>query len=122
MAGINPRLTTTVEDYFEDLRRIRASGGGTGERSYYPPLTNLLNAVGGSLKPKVFCISELAQQGAGHPDLGLYGARQVQRGNRREGQAPEGGVVEVKPAGDDAWLTAESSQVSQYWDRYRLYW
>ena len=120
MAGINPRLTTTVEDYFEDLRRIRASGGGTGERSYYPPLTNLLNAVGGSLKPKVFCISELAQQGAGHPDLGLYGARQVQRGNRREGQAPEGGVVEVKPAGDDAWLTAESSQVSQYWDRYRL--
>ena len=76
--------------------------------------------MGGSLKPKVFCISELAQQGAGHPDLGLYGARQVQRGNRREGQAPEGGVVEVKPAGDDAWLTAESSQVSQYWDRYRL--
>ena len=120
MAGINPRLTTAVEAYFEDLRRIRASGGGTGERSYYPPLTNLLNAVGGSLKPKVFCISELAQQGAGHPDLGLYGARQVQRGKRREGQAPEGGVVEVKPAGDDAWLTAESSQVSQYWGRYRL--
>ena len=120
MAGINPRLTTAVETYFEDLRRIRASGGGTGERSYYPPLTNLLNAVGASLKPKVFCISELAQQGAGHPDLGLYGARQVQKGKRREGQAPEGGVVEVKPAGDDAWLTAESSQVSQYWDRYRL--
>ena len=29
-------------------------------------------------------------------------------------------MVEVKPAGDDAWLTAESSQVSRYWDRYRL--
>ena len=28
--------------------------------------------------------------------------------------------MEVKPAGDDAWLTAESSQVSQYWDHYRL--
>ena len=120
MAGLIPKLAAAVETYFEDLRRIRASGGGTGERSYYPPLTNLLNAVGASLKPKVFCISELAQQGAGHPDLGLYGTRQVQKGKRREGQAPEGGVVEVKPAGDDAWLTAESSQVSQYWGRYRL--
>ena len=29
-------------------------------------------------------------------------------------------MVEVKPAGDDAWLTAESDQVSRYWDRYRL--
>jgi len=29
-------------------------------------------------------------------------------------------VVEVKPAGDDAWLTAESDQVSRYWQRYRL--
>ena len=68
----------------------------------------------------MFCVSELAQQGAGHPDLGLYAAKQVQRGQPRDGQAPECGVVEVKPAGDDAWLTAESSQVSRYWDRYRL--
>ena len=29
-------------------------------------------------------------------------------------------MVEVKPVGDDAWLTAESDQVSKYWDRYRL--
>ena len=28
--------------------------------------------------------------------------------------------MEVKPAGDDAWLTAEGAQVSRYWDRYRL--
>ena len=81
MAGLHPKLATVVEAYFEGLRRIRASGGGTGERSSYPPLTNLLNAVGASLKPKVFCISQVwAQQGAGHPDLGLYGARQVQKG------------------------------------------
>ena len=120
LAGTTTKLTAAVEDYLADLRRIRASGGATGERSYYPPLTNLLNAVGGSLRPKVFCVSELAQQGAGHPDLGLYAARQVQKGQPRQGQAPESGVVEVKPAGDDAWLTAESSQVSRYWDRYRL--
>ena len=91
-----------------------------GSGPNYPPLTNLLNAVGTTLKSKVFCISELAQQGAGHPDIGLYGAKQVQRGKPREGQAPECGVVEVKSASDDAWLTAESEQVSRYWDRYRL--
>ena len=97
MAATERKLTAAVEEYLDDLRRIRASGGGTDERSYYPPLTNLLNAVGGSLRPKVFCVSELAQQGAGHPDLGLYAARQVQRGRPRNGQTPEAGVVEVKP-------------------------
>ena len=120
MAGTNEKLTAAVEDYLDDLRKIRSSGGATGERSYYPPLTNLLNAVGSTLKPKVFCVSELAQQGAGHPDLGLYAAKQMQRGRQREGQLPEGGVVEVKPIGDDAWLIADSAQVSKYWDRYRL--
>ena len=120
MAATERKLTAAVEEYLADLRRIRASGGGTDERSYYPPLTNLLNAVGGSLRPRVFCVSELAQQGAGHPDLGLYAARQVQRGRPRNGQAPEAGVVEVKPVQDDAWLTAESAQVSRYWERYSL--
>ena len=120
MPTITTKLTTAVEEYFSDLRRIRASGGATGERSYYPALTNLLNAVGGSLKPQVFCVSELAEQGAGHPDLGLYARRQVQKGRPRRGQVPERGVVEVKPSGDDAWLTASSDQVSRYWGRYRL--
>ena len=119
MAGT--RLTTAVESYFAELRRMRASGGATGELSTYPALSNLLNAVGGVLKPKVFCVSQLAQQGAGHPDFGLYAAKQVQKGGQpREGQLPECGVVEVKPADDDAWLTAESAQVSRYWDKYRL--
>ena len=120
MATTNAKLTATVETYFSDLRRLRASGGATGERSTYPPLTALLNAVGATLKPKVFCVSELADHGAGHPDLGLYAARQAPRGRVREGQVPERGVVEVKSADDDAWLTAESDQVSRYWGRYRL--
>ena len=93
------KLKSAIEAYLDDLRRIRASGGATGERSYYPPLSNLLNAIGGTLRPKVFCVGELAQQGAGHPDFGLYAAKQVQRGRPRDGQMPEYGVVEVKPAG-----------------------
>ncbi len=115
----NP-LTAAAEHYFADLQRIRASGGATGERSVYTPIANLLNAVGGALKPKVFCIGELADQGAGHPDFGLYAARQVQRGRPRDGQTPECGVVEVKSAGADAGLTATSSQVSRYRARYRV--
>ena len=120
MPPTNPKLTAAVEEYLSDLRRVRASGGATSERSYYPALTNLLNAVGGALRPKVFCVSEMAQQGAGHPDIGLFAAKQVQKGQPKQGQTPEGGVVEVKAANDDAWLTAESGQVSRYWDRYRL--
>ena len=120
MAGTNTKLTTAVETYFADLCRVRASGGATGERSSYGPLANLLNAVGATLRPKVFCVGELADQGAGHPDFGLYAAKQVQKGRPREGQTPERGVIEVKPADDDAWLTAADDQVSRYWGRYRL--
>ena len=138
MTGASTRLTAAVEAYFAELRRIRASGGATGERSSYAPLANLLDAVGATLKPKVFCVGELADQGAGHPDFGLYTAKQVQRGRPREGQIPERGVVEVKASGGgastgggaasgdgastgrDVWLTAAGEQVSRYWNRYRL--
>ena len=120
MTKTTTRLTTAVENYLTDLQRVRASGGGTGERSSYGPLANLLNTIGGVLKPRVFCVGELADQGAGHPDFGLYAAKQVQKGRPRAGQVPEGGVVEVKAPGDDAWLTAVGAQVSRYWDRYGL--
>ena len=120
MAATNNKLTTAVEAYFADLRRVHASGGATGELSYYPALDALLSAVGSSLKPKVYPVNNLADQGAGHPDFGLYAAKQVQRGRPREGQAPERGVVEVKHAGDSAWVTAEGDQVTRYWGRYRL--
>ena len=120
MPATPTKLTAVVEAYLSDLRRLRASGGATGELSTYPALANLLNGVGATLRPKVFCVVELANQGAGHPDIGLYAAGQVQRGKPRKGQSPERGVVEVKGPGDDAWLTSESVQVGGYWDKYRL--
>ena len=120
MAATGRKLTAVVEEYLTELRLIRATGGGTGELSYYPPLNNLLNAVGSSLRPRVHCVSQLAQQGAGHPDFGLYAARQVSKGQPKQGQVPEGGVMEVKAAGDDAWITADGRQVSRYWEPYRL--
>ena len=114
------KLTTAVERYFTDLRRIRATGGGTGERSSYGPLANLLNAVGASLKPKVFCVSELADQGAGHPDFGLYEAKQVQKGRPRQGQTPERGVVEVKTPAENMGASQVRGQVVRYLNRYSL--
>ena len=120
MGGTSTKLTTAVETYLDDLRRVRASGGATGERSSYGPLANLLNAVGATLRPKVFCVGELADQGAGHPDFGLYTAKQVQRGRPREGQAPERGVVEVKSPHEDLRARAVREQVTRYWGRYRL--
>ena len=114
------KLKQAVELYLTDLRNIRATGAATGERSFYPALNNLFNAVGSALTPQVFCVGELAEQGAGHPDFGLYTKRQLQKGKPRPGQVPERGVVEVKPVEDDAWLTASGEQASKYWSKYRL--
>ena len=87
MAGRNKKLVAAVEAYFADLRRVRASGGGTGERSHYPALANFLGSVGQGLKPKVFCVLEGADQGAGHPDYALYTAKQGQKGRPRGGRS-----------------------------------
>jgi len=91
MAGSGKKLTATVETCLGDLRRVRASGGATAERSMYVPLANLRNGVGATLQPRVFCVQDLADQGAGHPDFGLSAAGQVQKGKPREGQTPERG-------------------------------
>ena len=113
------KLKQAAEAYFTDLRLVRSSGGATDERSLYVPLANLLNAVGGTLRPKVFCVQDLANQGAGHPDFGLYTTQQVQKGKPKSGQKPERGVIEVKPVADDAWLISASDQVTGYWKEYR---
>ena len=120
MPANTSRLTSIVEDYFKDLRRVHASGGATAERSTYSALANLIDAVGATLRPKVFCVPEIADHGAGHPDFGLYSAGQVQRGRPRQGQNPERGVVEVKAPDEDVSLTARGSQVSGYREKYGL--
>jgi hypothetical protein len=114
------KLEEIVASYFGDLRDKRGLGAGTPERSYYPAVAKLLDAIGLQLKPKVLCLSDLGNTGAGQPDFGLYAANQVQRGEPRKGQVPERGVIEMKPVKDDAWLTANTKQVSRYWGAYRL--
>ncbi|MGH6846429.1 MAG: type ISP restriction/modification enzyme [Methylocella sp.] len=114
------KLVGIVEKYFAAVRDVHRLGAGTKELSFYPALAALLNALGQELKPKVLCLSGLGNTGAGHPDFGLFAANQVQKGEPRPGQTPERGVIEVKSAGDDAWLTADTAQVSKYFGAYRL--
>lgn len=111
-----------VETYIRELRDIRSSGAGTSEPSYYVPLANLLNEIAKKLKPKVHCIINLKNRGAGFPDGGLFTKEQYQQAAEDEpllGQIPARGVIEVKPVSDDAWATADTKQVSNYWQKYR---
>ena len=110
-----------VESYLRDLLTIRSTGGNVPETSFYPALANLLDEAGKTLKPKVRCVSQVADTGAGSPDFGLYTAQQFQRARDSEplpGQLPGRGVIEVKPVADDSWVTAEGEQVSRYWGHY----
>lgn len=111
-----------VETYLTELRDIRSSGAGVDETSYYSPLANLLNEIGKQLKPRVRCIMNLRNQGAGMPDGGLFTPEQFPKGSHeapQQGAKPTRGVIEAKPTKDDAWVTADSEQVSRYWKEYR---
>jgi hypothetical protein len=113
---------TPLETYLRELRDIRSSGAAVKETSYYPALSNLFNEIGKRLKPRVRCIINLANRGAGLPDGGLFTAEQFQKPSEAEplpGQPPARGVIEVKSTKDDAWVTADGEQVSHYWSQYR---
>ena len=93
---LDGKLKQAVEAYFTDRRLVRSSGDATDERSLYVPLANLLNAVSGTLRPKVFCVQDLADQGAGHADFGLYTTGQAQKDSSESGQSPACGGAEAK--------------------------
>lgn len=112
-----------VEEYLSELRSVRSSGAGVPETSYYPALSNLFNAVGRLLKPKVRCVINLANQGAGLPDGGLFTAEQFQRlanGALKPGQLPSRGAIEVKGTKPEVGAIAASLQVQEYLKRYGI--
>ena len=84
MAGPKGKLIAAVEEYFGTVRQVRASGGGTEDRSCYPAVGGLLRKLGQMLKPKVYCVLEAADQGVGHPDSSLPSTRRI----RSRGAAP----------------------------------
>jgi Type ISP C-terminal specificity domain/N-6 DNA Methylase len=112
---------TPLENYLRELREIRSTGAGVEEESYYHPLATLFDELGKKLKPRVKCVLQLANRGAGKPDGGLFAADQFEKRSAelQPGQLPARGAIEVKPTKDDAWVTAEAKQVTKYWNRYR---
>ncbi len=81
-----------LETYLSDVRDTRLSGEGVSELSYYPALRDLLEDVGGGLKPKVRCFMNLKNRGAGLPDGGLFTGDQVRKpkGTKSGGPATDG--------------------------------
>jgi len=113
-----------LEAYFRRLLEIRQSSAGVKEESYYDALSNLLSAIGSGLKPHVRCILQLGNRGVGRPDGGLFSEEQWKQGDQHKPllglpQPPNRGVIEVKPTSDDAWVTADTRQVTSYWQHYR---
>jgi len=109
-----------IEQYFRELVEIKGTGAGTAEISYYDPLRKLLNAIGAGLTPKVFCVGNPKNQGAGFPDNGLYTTDQLSKDLEQTPQTPARGVVEAKPLGDDVSAVAESKQVTEYCKKYGI--
>lgn len=83
--------------YFTDLRRLRVSRGATGEQSSDGPMANLLNAVGATLKPNKFCVGELVDLGAGHPDFGFHAANRCRSGGLGKGRLPSAASLKSSP-------------------------
>ncbi len=112
-----------LEQYLTHLAAIRNTGAATPETSFYPPLAELLNAVGHTLKPKVRAVNQLANTGAGIPDGGLFSETQFKKRGDAEplpGQMPERGVIEIKSPKEEVAAIADTKQVSKYWQKYRL--
>jgi hypothetical protein len=111
-----------LETYLQNLYVIHSSGSAVKETSYYGTLENLFNEVGKTLKPKVRCIVNIQNKGAGLPDGGLFTPDQFQKrikGELIEGQLPARGSIEVKSPGEDALVVAKGEQVRRYLGRYR---
>lgn len=99
-----------------------AAAAARKKTSYYTALNNLLDAVGHALKPRVRCVMQLKNLGAGNPDGGLFTADQFDRVSAEVKNlgAPARGVIEVKSPAEAVNDTATSQQISKYWSRYQL--
>ncbi|MBN1887424.1 MAG: hypothetical protein JW850_05520 [Thermoflexales bacterium] len=110
-----------LETYLRELRDIRSSGAAMDEISFYGPLANLLNEVGKTLKPKVRCIINLKNRGAGIPDGGLFTPDQFQKASDAEpvpGTLPARGAIEAKGTSQNVEQIARSAQVTKYLGKY----
>lgn len=109
-----------VEAYLANLHLV--SGHGTPETSGYPALSNLLNAVGDSLKPKITAVIHPAKGDAGIPDGALFSSKELKKHGQDSPSLlnlkPERGVIEVKPLAMDLSAFESTPQVRNYLEHY----
>ncbi|EPF19030.1 type ISP restriction/modification enzyme [Microcystis aeruginosa] len=108
-------------NYFRNLHEIHSSQAAVKETSYYGTLETLLNEIGKTLKPRVRCIINLRNQGAGLPDGGLFNVDQFPKNQELEPFTaifPERGAIEIKGTREDIKKIAASEQVQKYWQKY----
>jgi hypothetical protein len=111
-----------IERYLADLGEIRGTRSNVPETSFYSDLERLLTDIGKSLSPKVRCVINLANRGAGLPDGGLFSADQFRSKTRDPNakdnpflvQNPSRGVIEAKPPSEEVRRVAETAQVERY--------
>ena len=68
-----------IEGYLTHMGETRSTRSNVPETSFYPALERLLTAIGKTLSPKVRCVTNLTNRGAGLPDGGLFSADQFRR-------------------------------------------
>ncbi len=114
---------TALTTYLSELVDIR--GPGVKETSFYPALSNLLNTVGGELRPKVKCVIHPSGKGAGIPDGGLFTTDQL-RSNEdanalfSQGEKPARGVIEAKGTAVKLDDLIKTVQIAKYLTAYGL--
>lgn len=115
-------MSTPLHDYLADIWKTRSTGLATNETAYYPAIRDAFNAVGRSLKPKVFCQSQLKRSGAGQPDFGLFSQSQLRGSLDDDGPRlpPDRGVIEAKGPAQSVERIAATAQVTRYWEAYGL--
>ncbi len=121
-------LENLIERYLTDIGYVRGTRSNVPETSFYPALERLLTDIGKTLSPKVRCVINLANRGAGIPDGGLFSADQFRRKaldtDAKENpfliQNPSRGVIEAKPPSEDILRVAGTKQMERYWKRYGM--
>ncbi|AMU96606.1 hypothetical protein AOA14_18570 [Sphingopyxis terrae subsp. terrae NBRC 15098] len=107
--------------YLNEIARIRGTGAGTGETSYYGALQGALNAIGELAQPSIFALPQLSGGPAGYPDFGLFVEhRSAQSAAWPAGVAPERGVVEADDVDAGLVVKRSSAQVTNYLAAYGL--
>lgn len=117
-----------LKTYLTNVQQQHQTGQAVQETSYYPALSILFDEVGKTLSPKVFCVINIANRGAGLPDGGFFSASQRKSAEKNPdakikenpllAMLPERGVLEVKGAAQDLDELRNSAQVKRYLDKY----